>query len=308
MGPGDLHIFSLKKGAIIKIIYGCNHKCSFCHEKDNIASLDFRSLKIENLQDIYTWIHSNGFDYIILSGGEPTLHPHLVDFIVFFQEKGIYVVVVNNGTHLHKHDFSKVNKDKITFYISYHGQKEYYNDITGSHDFDIVTKNIKMLAERFPEVILRCVLNYKNLESIEDFTLEALSLSPSVYLEFILPEDLKYEHVNKVSIPLKEYHVLVLKYLKNKRILFDGGAGCFHPKIFEILETRFDPLVNTMIGRVKKDKTGLLFNIKTQDSEHNIKSFWKKCSQCKKKSFCHGFDILYLQKFSKNIPIEDGKV
>ena len=163
MSVSKLNIFSLKKGAIIKIIYWCNHKCSFCHEKDNIASLDYRALKIEDLDEISAWVTENGFDYVILSGGEPTLHPKLVDFICYFQERNIYVVVVNNGTHLHKHDFSKIDKNKITFYVSYHGQREYYNKITSSLDFETVTQNIRELANNFPEVILRCVVNKKNL-------------------------------------------------------------------------------------------------------------------------------------------------
>lgn len=302
MLPWSLHIFSLKKGAIIKIIYWCNHKCSFCHERDNIASLDYRSLNTHDLDEIYWWITVNGFDYVILSGWEPTLHPRLVEFILFFQARGIYVVVVNNWTNLHRHDFSKVDKNKITFYVSYHWQKEYYNEITKSHDHDIVTENIKKLAQDFPEVILRCVLNKKNLESIESFTAETLNLNSSIYLEFILPEDLKYEHVSEVTITLREYHTFILKYMGNNRILFDGWAGCLHPKIFEILETRFDPLVNTMVGRVKKDKEGLLFNIKRQDSDQNIKSFWKKCHQCKKRAFCHWFDVLYLRKKESIFP------
>ena len=296
MSVSKLNIFSLKKGAIIKIIYWCNHKCSFCHEKDNIASLDYRALKIEDLDEISAWVTENGFDYVILSGGEPTLHPKLVDFICYFQERNIYVVVVNNGTHLHKHDFSKIDKNKITFYVSYHGQREYYNKITSSLDFETVTQNIRELANNFPEVILRCVVNKKNLSTLKSFTEESLNLSPTVSLEFILPEDLKYEHVSEVTISIKDYHLLVLRYIANNRILFDGWAGCLHSKIFEKLESRFDPLVNTMVWLVKKDKDGILYNIKQGISPSNIKNSWKKCLTCQKQKYCHGFDLGYISR------------
>lgn len=301
-----LNIFSLKKGAIIKIIYWCNHKCSFCHERDNIASLDFRSLKLEDLDEIYTWLQENAFDYVILSGWEPTLHPKLVDCICYFQEKNIYVVIVNNGTHLHTHDFSRVDPSKVTFYVSYHGQKEDYNEITGSSDYEKVTQNIKELSLHFPEVILRYVVNTKNLASTSHFVDEALELSPKVYLEFILPEDLKYEHVREVSISIKDYHLLLLKFINNDRIFFDGWAGCLHPKIFEKLESKFDPLVNTMVWLVKKDKSGIIYNIKTRVSPSNIKSSWKKCSACPKNEYCHWFDISYLGKY-KHPPASDNE-
>jgi tRNA A37 methylthiotransferase MiaB len=62
-----LNIFSTKKGAIIKIVYGCNHRCYFCHERENIYSFNFKNILIEDLDVIYDWIKKNGFDYVIIS-------------------------------------------------------------------------------------------------------------------------------------------------------------------------------------------------------------------------------------------------
>lgn len=278
-------------------MYGCNHECHFCHERENIFSLDFRSLTLHDLEEIHSWIEKNGFDYVVISGGEPTLHPQLVEIILYFQQKNIYVVVVNNASHLHKHDLSQIDRHKITWYVSYHGLEEQYNTITQSKDYKQVTDNIIKLSETFPEVIVRHVVNSINIETIQQFTQFSLNLSPKIYVEFVLLEDLRFSHVKNTFIPLKMFYSKVLPFLKHPRILLDGGAACFSPWLFQNAQNIFDPLVNTMRGLVKKEKTGnILYTLKQKDSDQNIKHVWSKCKGCEKYKYCHGFDLFYLQK------------
>lgn len=292
-----LNIFSTQKGAIIKIAYGCNHKCYFCHERENIFSYDFRNILLNDLKDIYTWIIENGFDYVIISWWEPTLHPDLIDIIKFFQEKDIYVVIVNNGSHLHKHDFSRIDPKKITFYISYHGLEKEYNDITASSDFQRVTENIHSIRKMFPEVILRYVINNKNIDTFDNYTQYVLNKFPWVYLEYVLVEDLRYKHVKETFIEIADFYKQIFRYIDNKYILLDGGAACFHTYLFQKAEEKFDPLVNTMLWLVKKTKEGkILYSIKKEISPENIKLHWSKCKTCVKYDYCHGFDVSYVKK------------
>ncbi len=292
-----LQVFSLKKWAIIKIVYGCNHKCYFCHERENIFSLNFKNILLSDLDDIYKWLFQEGFDYIIISWWEPTLHPDFIRIICYFQKKDIYVVIVNNGSHLHKHDFSNVDINKVTFYISYHGLRDEYNKITSSEDFDQVTANIEMISQRFPEVILRYVVNKKNTTTFHEYSDFVLHKFPNVYLEYVLIEDLRYSHVQETFIPLSQFYKLVFNYISNKRVLLDGGAACFSWYLFQNAESKFDPLVNTMMGLVKKTKNWeIMYSIKQWTSKENIKSYWKKCKWCVKYKYCHGFDTSYIWK------------
>ena len=301
----QIQVFSLKKGAIIRIVYWCNHECHFCHERENIFSLDYRSISLWDLDAIYAWIEENNFDYVVISWGEPTLHPQFVDIILYFQSKNIYVVVVNNASYLHKHDLSQINKDKITWYVSYHGLEREYNAITQSTDFKKVTENILQLSSMFPEVILRHVVNSINEKTIEEFTKFCLNLSPSIYIEFVLLEDLRYQHVKHTFIPLKDFYIKVLPLLKHQRIFLDWGAACFSPWLFKNAEYKFDPLVNTMRGLVKKEKNEwIIFTLKNSDSPDNIKTQWKKCQSCVKYRYCHGFDTFYL--YNKNAWVREN--
>ncbi len=296
-----LNIFSTKKWAIIKIVYGCNHRCYFCHERENIYSYNFKNIHLSDLDTIYEWIRENEFDYIIISWGEPTLHPDLVKIILYFQERDIHIVMVNNGSRLHTHDFSKVDPNKMTFYISYHGLEEEYNDITESTDFQQVSENISLISKQFPEVILRYVVNKKNTQTFHEYTRYVFENFPDVYLEYVLVEDLRYSHVQETYIPLTEFYKLVFQYIKHDKVLLDGWAACFSPYLFQHARNKFDPLVNTMLGLVKKTKQGeLVYNIKQILSDENIKSHWKKCKSCVQYDYCHGFDTDYINKHSWN--------
>jgi len=47
---------------------------------------------------------------------------------------------------------------------------------------------------------------------------------------------------------------------------------------------------------VKKTKDGeLQYSIKHEGSDQNIKTYWKKCKDCVKSNYCHGFDSAYVR-------------
>lgn len=297
-----LNIFSLKKWAILKIVYGCNHKCVFCHEKDNIYSFNFRNILLNDLENILLWIKKNNFDYVIISWWEPSLHPDFSKIIEFFQKNNIYVVIVTNGTNILKHNYKNIDRNKITFYISYHWLKDNYNEITKSNDFEKVTNNILKLQKIFPEIILRYVVNNKNEQYFDDFNFFVNKTFKNIILEYVLVEDLKYNHVTNCIIKLKDFYKLVLKYIKNKNILLDWWLACINSYLFTNSQKKFDPLVNTMIWLVKKEKTwNLLYNIKKDISNTNIKKKWKKCNQCLQYKYCHWVDVNYIKNISKII-------
>lgn len=291
-----LNIFSLKKWAIIKILYWCNHKCFFCHERDNIFSMNFRNILLEDLDNILRWINKNNFDYIIISWWEPSLHNDFTKIIDFFQKNNIYIVIVSNWTNILAHNYSKINKNKITFYISFHWLEENYNEITKSNDFERVVNNISKLEKIFPEVILRYVINNKNEKYFEKFNKFIFERFNDIFLEYVLLEDLKYSHVEKTIITLKDFYKLVFKFIKKDNILIDWWIACINNYLFKNSENKFDPLVNTMVWLVKKDKQwNILYNIKEDVSKNNVKKNWKKCNKCIKYKYCHWCDINYLK-------------
>lgn len=79
----------------IQVIRSCNQKCLFCSNPDNEQIKDIKSVyeNIDKLIDL-------GYDGIILTGGEPTLYPYLIDAIKYAKQKGIDVRLITNGQRI----------------------------------------------------------------------------------------------------------------------------------------------------------------------------------------------------------------
>ncbi|MFZ2446695.1 MAG: radical SAM protein [Syntrophobacteraceae bacterium] len=77
----------------------CNRSCPYCFAKNEMAGPrggeDFISW--ENLIYVADFLKSSGQRHISLLGGEPTVHPECVDFILYLLQRDFEVVVFTNG-------------------------------------------------------------------------------------------------------------------------------------------------------------------------------------------------------------------
>jgi hypothetical protein len=74
----------------------CNKRCSGCFYKDRLGSNDMNVAEYVSLLDPYV----ESADKVILLGGEPTLHPNLLDMIDHNKQKGLRTTVYTNGANL----------------------------------------------------------------------------------------------------------------------------------------------------------------------------------------------------------------
>jgi pyruvate formate lyase activating enzyme len=86
-------------GKIAAVIFlgGCNFACHYCHN-NKILSGESNTLDFDDvLQELK---NQTGFiDGAVISGGEPTLHPHLRDIIRAVKNLGLLVKLDTNGTN-----------------------------------------------------------------------------------------------------------------------------------------------------------------------------------------------------------------
>jgi MoaA/NifB/PqqE/SkfB family radical SAM enzyme len=82
------------KSVIFSILTGCNCTCNTCDiwKKPNKAVSKEQGFKIiKNAKQ-------NKVSFMSFSGGEPLLHPNLVDFVKYAKDLGMYTHVVSNGS------------------------------------------------------------------------------------------------------------------------------------------------------------------------------------------------------------------
>lgn len=79
----------------IQVTRLCNQKCRFCSNPEREATLTLDEAKA--LVDDFV---ARGYDGVILTGGEPTMHPHLGEIIAYAHGRGIHARLISNGQRL----------------------------------------------------------------------------------------------------------------------------------------------------------------------------------------------------------------
>ncbi len=87
------------KGMVSSVVFlpGCNFKCPFCHNFNLVKEPDtYQTIPIEQvfgrLAKFRGWI-----DGVVITGGEPTLHPGLPDLLTAIRQEGFKTKLDTNG-------------------------------------------------------------------------------------------------------------------------------------------------------------------------------------------------------------------
>ncbi len=89
------------EGKIASVIFlpGCNFRCPWCHVPDlafypeNLETVPFRQVE-EVIRGQQGWL-----DGVVISGGEPTVHASLPEFIEQIKDRDVLVKLETNGSH-----------------------------------------------------------------------------------------------------------------------------------------------------------------------------------------------------------------
>ena len=99
---GGLQNFSLidypGKTCAIVFTVGCNFRCPYCHNPE-LVNLNDDTIVIEE-QEILEFLENRKgkLDAVSITGGEPTLHKDLLDFMKKLKDMGFLIKLDSNGT------------------------------------------------------------------------------------------------------------------------------------------------------------------------------------------------------------------
>ncbi len=91
LGPGSVNIFLTNL---------CNRRCPFCYLNNWITGEEEKAqhMSQEDLVTLIRWLKKSKLNRVKLAGGEPTLHPHMLDFVKESTKNDIIVEgVLTNG-------------------------------------------------------------------------------------------------------------------------------------------------------------------------------------------------------------------
>lgn len=90
----------------IQVVRHCNHFCGFCSNPATPYTHTLESMRL--LVDDFV---RRGYFGVILTGGEPTLHPDLPDIAAYAAQRGLHVRMITNGSRLADPAFARALAD-----------------------------------------------------------------------------------------------------------------------------------------------------------------------------------------------------
>lgn len=127
------------KVACIVFLVNCNFKCKFCYNKELTSTIFFKKSKRKLIpeNEFFSFLDSKKkmLDGVVITGGEPTLSPGLIDFVKKIKQKGFLVKLDTNGSN--PKILEKVLKETIVDYVAMDlkSPESKYKEITQSNIF-----------------------------------------------------------------------------------------------------------------------------------------------------------------------------
>ena len=196
----------------ILLTNNCNLACSHCIRNDKSNN----TLSDEEIEILFNNIEFTN-KHIVITGGEPSLHPKFTYILDEVSNRAKKVTVCTNG--INNYYFEKIKNSNIHIQFSIDGSKEYHNKIRGLDSFDKIVRNIQLLQEYNISHSISTVVNKLNISSIYKMLDDLKKVVQNGYIRFnsqmnfgnsseedILSVDLWnnfVDRVNKIKFPIQ---------------------------------------------------------------------------------------------------------
>jgi len=192
--------------------YICNHKCFMCNLQNlsledlrNLKQLDYReALALQDYKAILMNHQSGLISINITGGGEPLLHPDIIDIMGEVKKHDIKGSLITNGTRLNQKFSQQIIDMKWDgIRISIHaGDPETYQNVSGVDKFQELIENLIFFNEYRQrrssnstcQLILFNVIQRENIAAIEKIFETAEKIGADhIEFERLIPFDRKFK-------------------------------------------------------------------------------------------------------------------
>lgn len=172
--------------ALIKVGYGCNDHCTFCHTLD-VRHVDAPADEIDRKIDR---ARALGHTMVVLSGGEPTIRPELVRWATRVAARGMDFGLVTNGRVLsYPAVVAELLRLRLRYvYLSLHGgSRTIHNRLVRADAFAESYGALAQLTGHGLDLKVNCVVTLQNVEHLRG-VVDAVRAYPDVTLKFSMVE------------------------------------------------------------------------------------------------------------------------
>src|SRR5580700_4284290 len=172
----------LRVKALVKVGYGCNNHCTFCHTYD-VRDVDAGTEEIDRKIDRGAKL---GHTMIVISGGEPTMRRELLRWAARSAARGLDFGLVTNGRMLAYPELvDKLMKLRLRYvYLSLHGgTAKVHNALVRADAFEQTYAAIGNLAGRGLDFTVNTVITRQNVAHLRG-VVDAMLPYPDVVTKF----------------------------------------------------------------------------------------------------------------------------
>jgi MoaA/NifB/PqqE/SkfB family radical SAM enzyme len=265
----------------------CNNNCIFCLDADRTDKHHKTSKEIEK---IIINVKKENYEKIILSGGDPTIHPNIIDFVKLAKKLNFKKIqIITNGRMFGSEKFSNeildAGLDEVTFSIHGCNQKihDEHTSVIGSF-LQIIKgiKNVQNYSKNKRKIIINtdtCVTkkNYKQILKIIIFIVEKLNIG-EINLMVMTPAGNAWKDKENIMVKyeiLEPYIKKVIDYAKQKQIVL--WLSRFPAKYLENYEDYIESpykMVDNTLGRIS------MFMNKNIINNKKFGCYGDKCEWC----------------------------
>jgi MoaA/NifB/PqqE/SkfB family radical SAM enzyme len=151
----------------LQVVRHCNHYCGFCSNPSTPFehTLDSMRLLVDDLA-------ARGYFGVVLTGGEPTLHPELPAIARYAKERGLHVRMITNGHRLAQAEFARKMADAgldLVHVSIYSVRPEIEARLRGTPStLPLALKAIENAHLSGVEVNVNCVINRLNADHLDE--------------------------------------------------------------------------------------------------------------------------------------------
>ena len=165
--------------ALIKVGYGCNENCTFCHTLDQrhvdgeAAEVEAKILRAKAL----------GHSFVVLSGGEPTIRPELFRWAAQVAALGMDFGLVTNGLIFAYPDpLERLLKDRLRYvYMSLHGGSPRVHDAIVRRDtFHAAIAALRNISGKGLDLTINAVVVKQNVDHLNELVDACLPFTDAV--------------------------------------------------------------------------------------------------------------------------------
>ena len=173
------------------ITNACNSKCAHCYNfgaQDGRRSFAGSSLSDIECRELLKALREHGVFRLVVSGGEPLLHPRIFDLLFEARSLGFQVVLYTNGLLVDDEAANRIASlglvsAEVSIYGACAATHEKVTRIPGS--FARSTNALRLLTERGVHTVMKCVALHSNCSEIDDMLTLGGKIADNVLVSYV---------------------------------------------------------------------------------------------------------------------------